>query len=282
PVNHAKAHALALHADTDFSAYQTAFNQIHRHIQLGDAFQVVLGRMFVGEFVGDPLQAYQQLSAINPAPYQFFMQDETHYLLGTSPELALRVEKSLVEIHPIAGTKPRGNTSALQQRYQIALQVDGKELAEHTMLIDLARNDIASIAIPGTTEVTQSFTIQTCSHVQHLVSVVTGKLNPHYDALTAYLATMNMGTLTGAPKPSALTLINRYEKNARGLFGGGFGVITHDGDLEMTIIIRALRIKHNQVYLRAASGIVADSIVEHEFQETEHKSRAGMSALGVN
>ncbi len=277
-----------LQSDTNFNHYKIAVNTIKDHINKGDVFQAVYGRMMSATCFGNPLAIYNNLTRINPSPFNFYMQDMEGTLVGASPELALRVVKKdqghRVEIHPIAGTKPRGKINGmidqeLDQRYAMAMQVDEKELAEHTMLIDLARNDIASIALPGTTKVDKAFEVQKFSHVQHLVSKVSGQLNPNYHALQAYLATMNMGTLTGAPKVSAINIINRLEINARGYFGGAFGFITAEGELETTIIIRSMRLKDNKVYIRAGGGIVADSLPENEWLETENKSRACAKAL---
>lgn len=273
-------------SDTNYQEYQAALDKIQQAILNGDAFQVVYGRLLSADFHGNPFAIYTALKKINPSPYHFFMRDADGILVGASPELALRVarenEKYKVAIHPIAGSRPRGINSIMDQRFEISLQTDPKELAEHTMLIDLGRNDIASIAEMNTTQVDYAYHIEKYSHVQHLVSQVSGILNSRYDALTAYLATMNMGTLTGAPKPSALKIIAELEKNARGLFGGGFGFITPNNELEMTIIIRSLRFKNNKVFVRAASGIVADSIVAKEWEETEVKAAACLRALVVS
>ena len=241
------------------------------------------------DFSGDAFAVYQQLKAVNPSPYSFFMRDHQGVLLGCSPELALRVtgddkKGRTVEIDPIAGTKPRGLFADgvdihKDSRYEIALKLDEKELAEHVMLIDLARNDIASIAKPGTTIVKRALFIEKYSHVQHLVSEVMGALREDIDALTAYIATMNMGTLTGAPKPMAQQIIAAHEANGRGYFGGGFGVITFSGEMETAIVIRSLRFKRGKVYARAAAGIVADSVPESEYEETLHKMRATLQVL---
>ena len=278
-------------SDTSFEEFSQATANIIEHIKQGDAYQVVYGRLMQTSFSGEALDVFHQLSHLNPSPFEFFMNDDQTYLVGCSPELALRViEKEhhkncyQIEIHPIAGTKPRGFAQdkidpITDQRYTISMQVDGKELAEHTMLIDLARNDIAAVAKTGTTLVTESFNIAKYSHVQHLVSKVIGELSNEYDALQAYLATMNMGTLTGAPKTSALNIIRKLEKNARGYFGGAFGFMTADGELETTIVIRSIRFKQQNAYVRAAGGIVVDSLSSHEWQETVHKASSCIKAL---
>ncbi len=275
-------------SDTCYEDYKNAIHAIKQAIHNGETFQTVLGRTIQADFSGDAFSVYQTLKRINPSPHMFYMRDAHGTLLGASPELALRVSQTdhgnIVEIHPIAGTRKRGYLNGelnqrLDQHQAMSLLTDPKEMAEHTMLIDLARNDVASIAKPGTTQVDKAFTIEKYAHVQHIVSKVSGILADEYDALTAYLATMNMGTLTGAPKPSALQFINQYETNARGFFGGGFGFITHQGELETAIVIRSMRIKNQTVYIRAGGGIVADSQVENEWEETENKAASCIKAL---
>ena len=254
----------------------------------GRVFQTVFGRMFEADFEGDALEVYRSLKCCNPSPFMFYMRDARGTLLGASPELAVRVSDGgdgrTVEIRPIAGTKPRGLIRGkldahLDERFEVALRVDTKELAEHTMLIDLARNDIAGIARPGTTFLTEALVTEKYSHVQHLVSKVQGTLRDDLDALDAYLATMNMGTLTGAPKPEAMKLISKFEKSARGFFGGGVGFLTSEGEMETAIVIRAMRIIDGRVYIRAGAGIVADSVPKQEWMETAAKAKACMVAL---
>ena len=189
-----------------------------------------------------------------------------------------------VEVRPIAGTKPRGFVDGridplVDAKYETALKIDPKELAEHTMLVDLARNDVASVCLPGTTVVDEPFIIEKYSHVQHLVSNVTGVLRNDLDALHAYLATMNMGTVTGAPKLEAMKAINALEQSSRGFFGGSVGYVTPDGRMDTALTIRAIRIKHDRAYVRVAAGIVADSIPESEWDETESKAAACVRVL---
>ncbi len=202
--------------------------------------------------------------------------------------MALRVqgnEQKIVEIRPIAGTKPRGLTPEnaidpdLDAKYEVELKTDKKEIAEHTMLIDLARNDIARVSEPGTRFCNEPFVIEKYSHVQHLVSNVQGTLKEGLDALHAYLATMNMGTLTGAPKVEAMKLIRTHEKESRGFYGGAVGYITPDGNMDTTITIRSMYVRANKAYIRAGAGIVHDSLPEQEFQETEKKAQACLKAL---
>jgi anthranilate synthase component 1 len=271
-------------SDMDYSHFQQCFNNIQQHLRDGDVFQLVLSRMKYAPYHGDPFTVFKQLTIINPSPFQFYFHDGLGVLCGASPELCLRVRQKndyrQLEITPIAGTKPyQRNNPHLNERHRLNLQIDHKEVAEHVMLIDLARNDIASIAETGTTLVKESLTIHEFSHVQHLVSRVVGRLSSSITALQAYLACMNMGTLTGAPKLRASELLQHYEATERGYFGGAIGFINSDDTLETAIVIRSLRFKNNQVYCRAGAGIVLDSQCEAEFRETEQKMAAGIQAL---
>ncbi len=261
---------------------------IKKAIVRGRIYQVVYGRMLQADFAGHPFAVYQALKQCNPSPFMFYMRDDRGTLLGASPELAVRVSnlnrRHKVEIKPIAGTKPRGLKGDeidqyLDERFELALKIDPKELAEHTMLIDLARNDIASISKPGTVCLEKAFAVEKYSHVQHLVSQVSGVLRDELDAFDVYIATMNMGTLTGAPKPEAMKMISELEKSARGFFGGAIGFITMGGEMETAIVIRAMRIADGKVYIRAGAGVVADSVPEREWEETANKAQACMQAL---
>jgi len=275
--------------DTPKKDYCEMVLKMKEHILMGDVFQIVPSRTVISDFNSEPLDVYRNLRAINPSPYMFFLNYGEGVLLGASPEKYISVNRTdqgqrKVEIHPIAGTKPRGFRkgsidSDLDNRYEIELRLDPKEIAEHTMLVDLARNDVAKISIPGTRRVDDPFKVVKYSHVQHLVSNVSGLLKPEYDALHAYLASMNMGTLTGAPKVMAMDLLRKYEPNKRGFYGGSVFYLTPDGDFDSTIVIRSLNIKDGKAYLRAGAGVVYDSIPEKEFEETEKKLSATERAL---
>ena len=262
--------------------------KIKEHIKAGDVYQAVISRTITANISKEPLDIYKKLRKLNPSPYMFYINDADGILLGSSPEMSLRVEgdgKKIVEIRPIAGTKPRGFIGNkidvdLDSRYETELKIDEKEVSEHTMLVDLARNDVAKISVAGTRYVDEPFVVEKYSHVQHLVSNVRGVLKPDLDALHAYTATMNMGTLTGAPKVEAMKLLRKYEKTKRGFYGGAVGYITPNGDLDSTIIIRSIRIKNNKAYVRAGAGIVYDSDPESEFIETENKAKACLAAIG--
>jgi len=276
-----------IETDTKKEEYKDIVNKMKTHILQGDVFQVVPSRTIIADYNAEPLDIYQQLRDLNPSPYMFFINQTKGILLGASPEMSLRVEGNedkIIEIRPIAGTKPRGLINEnvdpdLDSRYETELKIDEKELAEHTMLIDLARNDVAKISQTGTRYCNEPFIVEKYSHVQHLVSNVRGILKKDLDALHAYLATMNMGTLTGAPKVEAMKLIRQQEKTKRGFYGGAVGYITPHGDMDTTIVIRSMFLKNNKAYIRAGAGIVYDSIPENEFQETEKKAKACLKAI---
>ncbi len=286
--NKDKNNNIKIETDTKKKEFMGMVDKIKEHIKAGDVYQAVISRTITANISKEPLDIYKKLRELNPSPYMFYINDADGILLGSSPEMSLRVEgdgKKIVEIRPIAGTKPRGFIGNkidvdLDSRYETELKIDEKEVSEHTMLVDLARNDVAKISVAGTRYVDEPFVVEKYSHVQHLVSNVRGILKPDLDALHAYMATMNMGTLTGAPKVEAMKLLRKYEKTKRGFYGGAVGYITPNNDLDSTIIIRSIRIKHNKAYVRAGAGIVYDSDPESEFIETENKAMACLKAIG--
>ncbi|MCK4913840.1 MAG: anthranilate synthase component 1 [Planctomycetes bacterium] len=277
----------AASTDTEQGEYEKIVNSAKQHIIDGDIFQVVLSRTKMEPFADEPLDVYKRLRALNPSPYMFYLNTENTILLGSSPELNLRVsgtENRNVEIRPIAGTKPRGKIGDkidedTDFRYEAELKLDRKELAEHMMLVDLARNDIARVAKPGSRIVTELLTVEKYASVQHLVSNVKGTLADELDALSAYLATMNMGTLTGAPKIEAMKLIRTFEKTKRGYYGGAVCYLTVDGQFDSCITIRSLQVKDHMAYIRVGAGIVHDSVPKTEFEETEHKANSCLRAV---
>ena len=286
-LNTPKKSNIHFESDTTKDEFIGQVNRIKQHILAGDVYQCVISRTISADFHGNSFDIYRRLREINPSPYMFFINSGDGVLLGASPEMNLRVEggkDKIVEIRPIAGTKPRGIFSGkidmdLDSRYEIELKTDAKEIAEHTMLVDLARNDIARISKPGTRYVDEPYTVEKYSHVQHLVSNVSGVLKDDLDALHAYTATMNMGTLTGAPKVEAMKLIRIYEKTKRGFYGGAVGYLTPSGDMDSAILIRSIRIKKDKVHVRVGAGIVYDSNPESEFIETERKAMACLKAI---
>jgi len=273
--------------DTDQAEYEQIVKKAKRHILDGDIFQVVLSRTKMEPCPDEPLDVYKRLRRLNPSPYMFYMNTPNTVLMGSSPELNLRVsgtETREVEIRPIAGTKPRGRVGSeidldIDVRYEAELKIDRKELAEHMMLVDLARNDIARVARPGSRVVTELLTVEKYESVQHLVSNVRGTLAAELDALSAYLATMNMGTLTGAPKIEAMKIIRRLEKTKRGYYGGAVCYLTVDGQFDSCITIRSLQVRDHTAYIRVGAGIVHDSVPKTEFEETEHKAGSCLRAI---
>ncbi len=273
--------------DTIQPEYEQMVKTAKKHIIDGDIFQVVLSRTKIEPCPDEPLDVYRRLRDLNPSPYMFYINTPTTTLLGSSPELNLRVsgtENRQVEIRPIAGTKPRGRTDGkidpdTDFRYEAELKIDRKELAEHMMLVDLARNDIARVAKPGSRVVTELLIVEKYASVQHLVSNVKGTLADGLDALSAYLATMNMGTLTGAPKIEAMKIIRSLEKTKRGYYGGAVCYLTVDGQFDSCITIRSLQVKDHKAYIRVGAGIVHDSVPKTEFEETEHKANSCMRAI---
>ena len=285
--NEIKSQFNKITTDTDKEEFIKLANKIKEHIKAGDVYQAVLSRTIISEFNGEPFEVYKRLRKLNPSPYMFYINYGDGILLGASPETCLKVEgdeNKIVEIRPIAGTKPRGLINNkidfdLDSKYEAELKIDKKEISEHIMLVDLARNDIAKISKPGTRYVDETFVAEKYSHVQHLVSNVVGTLKPNLDALHAYIATMNMGTLTGAPKVEAMKLIRKYEKNKRGFYGGSVCYMTPSGDFDSAIAIRSINIKNNKAFVRSGAGIVYDSDPESEFIETERKAFACLKAL---
>ncbi len=274
-------------ADTSQGEYEQIVRTAKQHIIDGDILQVVLSRTITEPCPDEPLDVYKRLRVLNPSPYMFYLNTPNTVLMGSSPELNLRVsgtEQRTVEIRPIAGTKPRGRIAGridedTDFRYEAELKLDRKELAEHIMLVDLARNDIARVARPGSRLVTELLIAEKYESVQHLVSNVKGTLADDLDALSAYLATMNMGTLTGAPKIEAMKLIRLLEKTKRGYYGGAVMYLTVDGQFDSCITIRSLQVRDHTAYIRVGAGIVHDSVPKTEFEETQHKAGSCLRAI---
>jgi len=273
--------------DTKQDEYEEIVRTAKQHIIDGDVFQVVLSRTVTEPCPDEPLDVYRRLRVLNPSPYMFYLNTQNTILMGASPELNLRVsgtDKRQVEIRPIAGTKPRGKVNGQidtesDVRYEAELKLDHKELAEHMMLVDLARNDIARVTAPGSRIVNEMLIVERYASVMHLVSNVKGLLREDLDALSAYLATMNMGTLTGAPKIEAMKIIRNLEKNKRGYYGGAVMYLTVDGQFDSCITIRSLQVKDYTAYIRAGAGIVHDSVPKTEFEETQHKANSCLRAI---
>ena len=261
-------------------------DDLKEHIRAGDIFQVVPSRTF-SLACPAPLAAYQALKISNPSPYMFYIHDDDFIMFGASPESSLKYQTSnrQIEIYPIAGTRKRGfdangNLSLdLDSRIELELRQDKKELAEHIMLVDLARNDVARVSQPGSRYVADLLKVDRYSHVMHLVSRVCGTLSEDLDALHAYQACMNMGTLSGAPKVKATELIRKFEGKRRGSYGGAVGYITGYGEMDTCIVIRSAFVKDGIAQVQAGAGVVYDSIPQAEADETRQKAQAVISAI---
>ena len=277
---------LAVTASPDRETFATQVSELKDAIRAGDIFQVVPSRQFQVP-CNHALAAYQQLKADNPSPYMFYLRTHTFELFGASPESALKYasDTNQVELYPIAGTRIRGKDVRgdirpdLDARIELALRRDDKELAEHMMLVDLARNDLARVAVAGTRQVADLLKVDRYSHVMHLVSRVVAKLRPELDALDAYRACMNMGTLTGAPKISASKLIRQVEQQRRGSYGGAVGYLTGQGDMDTCIVIRSALVRDGLAVVQAGAGVVYDSDPQAEVDETENKAQAVLRAI---
>jgi len=249
------------------------------HIRVGDIFQVVLSQRLSRPFAGDPLHVYRMLRSLNPSPYMFFLDFGPNRLVGASPEMLVRVQGGEVEYRPIAGTRPRGATPEEDAALEAELRADPKELAEHVMLVDLGRNDVGRVAVPGSVRVPDQFKVERFSHVMHLVSGVRGRLRPDMDAFSALGACFPAGTLTGAPKVRAMEIIAAREPHRRGPYGGCVAYFGFDGNADSAICIRTLAIRGGVASVQAGGGIVYDSQPEAEYQETLNKAAAVLRAL---
>jgi len=268
-------------------AYIHAVEVAKDAIAAGEAIQVVLARRQSFGLPTDPasgrpldgIALYRSLRRVNPSPYLFFVRTPSFDVVGASPELLLQVEGDRLTTHPIAGTRPRGADDREDQLLAEQLQKDPKERAEHIMLVDLGRNDLGRVARAGTVTVSKYMEVEKYSHVLHLVSHVEGRLRPDLDALDALRAVFPAGTLSGAPKVRAMQLIAAAEGERRGLYGGAVGYLGYDGNLDTAITIRSAVLREGQAHVHTGAGIVAGSVPEKEFEETEHKAAALRRAI---
>src|SRR5687767_1903567 len=262
----------------DFGA---GVRRVKEYILAGDAFQVLLARRLEMPLDFDPGTLYRALRALNPSPYMFHLVLDGVELVGSSPELLVRVSGGRLTVRPIAGTRPRGLTPDEDAALAAELLADEKERAEHIMLVDLGRNDVGRVARFGSVEVSELFGVERYSHVLHLVSQVDGALGPEYDALDALRATFPAGTMTGAPKVRAMEIIDELEPERRGPYAGAIGYIANgDQRMDLAITIRTCVIAGGTASIQVGAGIVADSVPEREWDETENKARALLTALG--
>jgi anthranilate synthase component 1 len=256
-------------------------DRIKEYIVAGDVFQVLLARRIRVPFDFDPRELYRALRALNPSPYMYHLVLDGIELVGSSPELLVRVDRERVTVRPIAGTRPRGATPAQDIELADELAKDEKERAEHVMLVDLGRNDVGRIAQYGSVVVSDFMTVERYSHVFHLVSQVDGRLRPGLDALDAFRATFPAGTMTGAPKVRAMEIIDELEPDRRGAYAGAVGYISAGGSrMDMAITIRTCVIANGVASIQTGAGIVQDSVPASEWAETENKARAMLTAIG--
>jgi anthranilate synthase component 1 len=259
--------------------YMEMVETAKRYIKAGDIFQVVLSQRFEIDNPPDSFEVYRRLRATNPSPYLYYFKAKDYEIAGASPELLVKVTDGVVATRPIAGTRPRGRTNEQDLALEKQLRSDAKECAEHTMLVDLGRNDIGRVSEFGTVEVTGFMRTERYSKVMHLVSDVQGKLRKECRPLNALTSVLPAGTLSGAPKVRAMEIIDELENRRRGLYGGTVGYLGFNGDLNTCIAIRTVLYKDNKAYVQAGAGIVADSEPAREFAETTHKAEAVLHAI---
>ncbi|WP_406670881.1 anthranilate synthase component I [Methanolobus sp. ZRKC4] len=267
-------------ANMDQDAYEEAVRKSKQHIIDGDIFQVVISRRYSVKMSQTPLQLYIRLRNINPSPYMYIFNFKDVGIVGASPETLMTVYDDKVMTNPIAGTCPRGKDDDEDQKLAAKMLNDEKECAEHVMLVDLGRNDVRMVAKGGTVKVDDLMSVIKYSHVQHIESTVSGEMRDGCDQFDATRAIFPAGTLSGAPKIRAMEIIDDLEPESRGIYGGGVGYYSWNGDADFAIVIRTVLIKHNTAYVQAGAGIVADSDPAYEFEETERKMAAMIKAIG--
>ncbi|MEM9098873.1 MAG: anthranilate synthase component I [Pseudomonadota bacterium] len=281
PVATAPLRALEPKSNTDHSRYLEMVEHAKDYIRAGDIFQVVPSQRWSLSLDVSPFALYRALRRTNPSPYMFFFNFGGFQIVGASPEILVRVRDGQVTIRPIAGTRPRGATPQEDDRLEAELLADPKERAEHLMLLDLGRNDVGRVAKIGTVDPNEQFTVERYSHVMHIVSNVVGELSDDMDALGAFLAGMPAGTVSGAPKIRAMEIIDELEAEKRGVYAGGVGYFSANGEMDTCIALRTGVVKDSTLYVQAGGGVVYDSDPEAEFQETVNKARALIHAASI-
>ncbi len=261
--------------------YEQTVTAIKDYILAGDCMQVVPSQRMSIDFSAAPIDLYRALRCFNPTPYMYFFNFGDFHVVGSSPEVLVRVEEGQITVRPIAGTRPRGATEELDQALEKDLLSDTKEIAEHLMLIDLGRNDVGRVSRTGSVRVTEQMVIERYSNVMHIVSNVTGQLNPGLTAMDALRATLPAGTLSGAPKVRAMEIIDELEPVKRGIYGGAVGYLAWNGNMDTAIAIRTAVIRDGELHVQAGAGIVADSRPALEWEETLNKRRAMFRAVAL-
>ena len=280
PKRRAKSRALRVTCNFRKPAYLAGVRKAKRYIRAGDIFQVVLSQRFALPLSGtEPFEIYRALRVVNPSPYMYFLRLGEVAVVGSSPEMLVKVQGREAYYRPIAGTRPRGSSPEEDRRLEAELKADPKERAEHIMLVDLGRNDLGRVCEYGTVRVDELMFVERYSHVMHLVSSLRGRLRPEVDCFDALMACFPAGTVSGAPKVRAMEIIDELEPTRRGIYAGAILYLDFSGDLDSCIAIRTLVAKNGVAYVQAGGGVVADSIPEREYQETINKARALLAAL---
>ena len=265
--------------ETGNKEYHSMVERAKKYIHAGDIFQVVLSRRFSFDVTGDYLAIYEKLRGTNPSPYMYHLKQGKKTTIGASPEMLVRITGSTVETFPIAGTRRTGSSEDENSKLAYDLLHDEKELAEHTMLVDLGRNDIGRVCRYGTVQVRELMKIKRFSHVQHMVTHVTGTLDESRDMFDAFAAVFPAGTVTGAPKVRAMEIIGELEGRLRGPYAGAVGYFSYNGCCDFAIAIRSIFINDGRGFVQSGAGIVFDSVAQNEFDETQYKAGAMMQAL---
>ncbi|MDA9090229.1 anthranilate synthase component I [Pelagibacteraceae bacterium] len=266
-------------SNTTKKKFKSLVKKAKTYIEKGDIFQVVLSQRFERKINKKPIEIYNYLRKSNPSPFMFYFNYDDFNILGSSPEILVRLRKGEVTIRPIAGTRPRGRNAKEDKKYELDLLKDKKELAEHLMLLDLGRNDVGKVSKINSVKVTEKFKVEKYSHVMHIVSNVVGKFNNKFSIFETLLSGFPAGTVSGAPKIRAMEIIDELEKNKRKLYAGGIGYFTPNGEFDTCIALRTALIKNNKFYVQAGAGVVSDSKPEKEYVETINKAKALMKAV---
>lgn len=261
--------------------FHQVVDKIKEYVLAGDTMQVVISQRLSIDFTQEPINLYRALRNLNPSPYMYFMNLGDHHVVGSSPEILARLEDGEVTVRPIAGTRRRGYTPEEDKALEIELVNDPKEIAEHLMLIDLGRNDVGRVAEIGSVKLTDKMVVERYSHVMHITSNVTGKLKAGLDAMDVLRAALPAGTLSGAPKIRAMEIIDEFESEKRGIYGGAVGYISWNGNMDTAIAIRTAVLKNGKLYVQAGAGVVADSVPALEWKETMNKARAIFKAVDM-
>ena len=253
-------------------------NKAKKYISIGDIFQVVISQRFEKKLTKDPLEIYKKIRVTNPSPFLYFFNFEDFQIIGSSPEILVRVRDQKITVRPIAGTRKRGKDKNEDNKLAKDLLSDPKEISEHLMLLDLGRNDVGRVSEDNTVKVDEKFKIEKYSHVMHIVSNVVGRFKKNISLIDGLLSGFPAGTVSGAPKIRAMEIIDQLENKKRKLYAGGVGYFSANGDMDTCIALRTALVKNNKIYVQAGAGIVADSVPTKEYQETINKAKALLEA----